>query len=51
MHADATELKPPLYLKEGSAIPAGTELVLRATDVENGRDLATLPLRMLVDWD
>jgi hypothetical protein len=51
VRADVNEIKPPLYLKEGSRIRAGTDLVLRVVDVENGREVATIPLRMLVDWD
>lgn len=51
VRADVEELKPPLYLKEGSKLRAGAEVVLRAIDLENGRELARIPLRMLVDWD
>jgi hypothetical protein len=51
VRADAEELKPPLYLKEGSDIRTGTQLVLRAMDCANGRELAAVPLRMSVDWD
>jgi hypothetical protein len=51
VRADAEELKPPLYLKEGSGVRAGTQLVLRAMDCENGRELAAVPLLMSVDWD
>jgi hypothetical protein len=48
---DVDELKPPLYLKEGTGIRIGTELTLRAIDADNGRELAAVPLRMSVDWD
>lgn len=51
VRADAAELRPPMYLKEGSGIRAGTQLVLHAVDSENGRQLAAIPLRMSVDWD
>jgi PglZ domain len=51
VRADVEELKPPLYLKEGSRIAAGTALTLRAIDLENGRDLASISLRMRIDWD
>ena len=42
---------PPMYLKEGLAIPAGQELVLRAVDDETGEELATVPLTLMIDWD
>lgn len=48
---DAEELKPPLYLKEGVGLRVGAELVLRAVEVETGREVAGVPLRMAVDWD
>jgi PglZ domain len=51
VRADVEELKPPLYLKEGAHIEAGTALTLRAIDLENGRDLASISLRMGIDWD
>lgn len=47
----AEELRPPLYLKEGAGLRVGAELVLRAIDVETGREVAAVPLRMAVDWD
>jgi hypothetical protein len=48
---DAGELRPALYLKEGLDLPAGQQLRLRAVDRETGRDLGTLDLTLLVDWD
>lgn len=48
---DANELRPPLYLREGMGLQAGTELVLRAVEVDSGRDVASIPLRMAVDWE
>lgn len=48
---DAGELRPALYLREGLELPAGQKLRLRAVDRETGRDLGTLELTLLVDWD
>ncbi|MGH9895087.1 MAG: PglZ domain-containing protein, partial [bacterium] len=51
VRADAHELKPPLYLREGAGLPAGSELVLRAVDVETRRELGGARMVLAVDWD
>lgn len=51
VRADAEELRPPIYLLEGLGLPAGQALVLRAIDRETGRELATIPLTLIVDWE
>jgi hypothetical protein len=51
VRADAGELRPPLYLKEGLHLPAGQELLLRAVDRDTGRELGAVALRLIVDWD
>jgi len=51
VRADAGELRPPLYLKEGLQLSAGQELLLRAVDRDTGRELGTVALTLVVDWD
>ncbi len=51
VRSDATELRPPLYLLEGLGLPAGQQLVLRAIDRDTGRDLGTVPLTLIVEWE
>jgi hypothetical protein len=51
VRADAGELRPPLYLKEGLELVAGQELLLRAVDRDTGRELGTVALTLVVDWD
>lgn len=51
VRAEASELKPPLYLREGAGLAAGSGLVLRAVDVESGRELAGARMVLAVDWD
>jgi hypothetical protein len=38
-------LKPDVSLK------AGQELLLQATDADTGRDLGTIRLTMMIDWE
>ena len=51
LRPDVDELKPPVYLREGLELKAGQALLLRALDAENGEDLGSVPLTLLVDWD
>jgi hypothetical protein len=51
VRAEVGELKPPVYLKEGVRISAGTGLLLRVIDTDDGREIAALPIRMTVDWE
>jgi len=53
VRADSEELRPGLYLQEdlGIALRAGQALRLRAIERETGRDLATIPLTLQVDWE
>lgn len=51
VRSDAAELRPPLYLLEGLGLPAGQQLLLRAIDRETGRDLGTVPLTLIVEWE
>jgi hypothetical protein len=51
VHANASELRPPLYLKEGLHLSAGQKLLLRAVDQDTGRELATVALTLDVDWE
>ena len=51
VRADAEELRPALYLREGLDLRAGQRLLLRATDAATGRDLGTVPLQLIVDWE
>ncbi|MGE5618443.1 MAG: PglZ domain-containing protein [Sphingomonadaceae bacterium] len=51
LRPDVEELKPAVYLLEGLALPAGQKLTLRAVDAESGRDLGSVPLTLMVDWD
>lgn len=49
--ADTGEQKPPLFLKEGLDLRTGQALRLRAVDAESGRELASVPLTLLRDWE
>ena len=51
VRSDVDELKPPVYLKEGLSIAVGQELILRAVEPDTGKDIASLPLVMMIDWD
>lgn len=51
VRSDAAELRPPLYLLEGLGLPPGQELLLRAIDRETGRELGTVPLTLIVEWE
>lgn len=51
LRPDADELRPPIYLKEGLRLRAGQSLRLRAIDRDNDRDLGSIDLTLLVDWE
>jgi len=51
VRADAGELRPPLYLPEGVQLSAGQKLLLRVVDEATGRDLGTVVLTLVVNWD
>ncbi len=51
LRPDVQELKPALYLREGSKLTAGEALTLRAQQIPSELDLGSVPLTMLVDWD
>ena len=51
VRADAGELRPPLYLPEGVQLSAGQKLLLRVVDQATGRDLGTVVLTLIVNWD
>ncbi len=53
LHADSGELRRALYLQEdiGVALSPGQQLRLRAIDRDTRRDIATIPLTLLVQWE
>ncbi len=51
VRADSGDQKPPLFIKEGLDLRAGQKLRLRAIDRDLGREIATLELTMLRDWE
>jgi len=51
LRADVEEIRPPVYLKEGLALKAGQQLLLKAVEKQTGRDLGVVALKLLVDWD
>jgi hypothetical protein len=53
VHADSGELRRALYLQEdiGTPLSPGQRLNVRALDRDTGRDIATIPLTLLVQWE
>ena len=51
LRPEVEELRPPVYLREGLGLRTGQGLLLRALDAENGQDLGSVPLTLLVNWD
>lgn len=53
VHAGSGELRSGLYLQEdiGVSLSPGQQLQLRAVDGDTGRDIATIPLTLLVQWE
>ena len=53
VRADSGALRPGLYLRDdiGVSLPVGQRLRLRAIDHDTRRDIATIPLTLLVQWE
>ena len=51
MQAGAEQVRPALYLDEGSKLTAGQSLRLRACNTETGQDLGSEDLVLVVNWD
>lgn len=53
VRADGDILRPGLYLRDdiGMSLPVGQRLRLRAIDHDTRRDIATIPLTLLVQWE
>jgi len=51
LRLDTPECSRPLYLAEGLAMEAGTQLVLQVEDNESKEHLASIALTLVVPWE